>query len=94
MKASHVIWAAVLAGVIGGLVLIRLHDADSSNPSSPALEQAEASASVAAGASSSRAALQRCQLMAQPDDACRQLWADNRRHFLGLDTSSSAAAGD
>jgi conjugative transfer region protein TrbK len=29
--------------------------------------------------------LQKCQVLAQPDDYCRQVWADNRRHFLGLD---------
>ena len=38
--------------------------------------------------SKDRLALQSCQAMAQPDDHCRQIWADNRHHFLGLDRSS------
>jgi len=91
MKASHVIWAAVLAGVIGGLVLIRLHGGDGPSVAPPA---SETTAAPTAGISSSRLALQRCQMMAQPDDACRRLWAENRRHFLGLDMSPSAATGD
>lgn len=36
----------------------------------------------------SRAALQRCQLMREPDDACLRLWADNRRRFLTYSSHS------
>lgn len=87
MKTSVLIWLCVGAGVCAAMALIAL-SARLTIGQPPPQQTTETRVATAA---TDREALRRCGLQAQPDEACRQLWAANRRHFLGLDTQSSAS---
>jgi conjugative transfer region protein TrbK len=85
MKDNLFFWAALAVGIAFGVAALAV----SLRPPKP-VTASEATSAMASSASPSteEAALQRCQLMAQPDGDCRRLWAENRRHFLGLDKPS------
>ena len=89
MKSGYLFWLCIGAGLVAAVILIGL----SARLTSVSPPEPEAPAQAPADLSPTRAALQRCGLQAQPDDACRKLWADNRRHFLGLDSASSSSGG-
>ena len=85
MKDNLFFWVALAVGIAFGVAALA-----ASLRSPKAVTPSEATSATASSGSPSaeEAALQRCQLMAQPDDDCRRLWAENRRHFLGLDKPS------
>jgi conjugative transfer region protein TrbK len=87
MKTDVFFWLCVGAGVCAALALIALSARLTTDPT--VLEPTVEPPIVRAGAD--RAALRDCGLQAQPDEACRELWAANRRHFLGLDVPASAS---
>lgn len=87
MKTGVFLWLCVAAGVGAALALIAL--SARLTIKQPIPQQTAETPVVKAAAD--QAALRRCGLQAQPDAACRELWAANRRHFLGLDATASAS---
>ncbi len=85
MKLPLPVWIAIVAAAFALVLSYALAIRVTTPQPSESGQLAAASASTP---NSEREALHRCQLMAQPDDACRRLWAENRRHFLGDDTTS------
>jgi conjugative transfer region protein TrbK len=88
MKDNLFFWVALALGIALGVAALAV-----SLRSPKPVTASETTSAMASSASPSaeEAALQRCQLMAPPDDDCRRLWAENRRHFLGLDKPAASS---
>ncbi len=87
MNEKTYLWAALAVAAIAGLSATMAFLEPPAAPSPARSVLAAASYSP----TNERAALECCQLMAQPDDACRLLWLENRRHFVGLDKPRPAS---
>jgi len=85
MKDNLFFWVALALGIALGVAALAV---SLRSPKPATASEATPAMASSTSPSAEEAALQRCQLMAQPDDDCRRLWAENRRHFLGLDKPS------